>query len=44
MSVYINILIMAVDYENFQERLLDEIWDEFKQVYTDINYASLLSR
>ena len=35
---------MAVDYENFQDRLLDEIWDEFKQVYTDINYASLYAQ
>lgn len=35
---------MAVDYENLQERLLDEIWDEFKQVYTDINYASIYAQ
>ena len=35
---------MAVDYENLQERLLDEIWDEFNQVYTDINYASLYAQ
>ena len=35
---------MAVDYENLQDRLLDEIWDEFKQVYTDINYASLYAQ
>ena len=35
---------MAVDYENYQDRLLDEIWDEFNQVYTDINYASLYAQ
>jgi len=35
---------MAVDYRNLQDRLLDEIWDEFKQVYTEINYASIYAQ
>lgn len=35
---------MAIDYKNLHDRLLDEIWDEFKQVYTDINYATLYAQ
>ena len=37
-------ICMAVDYRNLQDRLLDEIWDEFKQVYTEINYASIYAQ